>query len=86
MLSAPVTPQPFEAISRWNSKLGEVSDSMNLIELPSGNRPQVPRAGFSGDGTVGAVKNILGASVAEGAYHRLDYNDTRDSHQPRSEN
>jgi hypothetical protein len=83
VLSASVASQPFQAISRWNGKLGEVSDSMDLIKLPSDNLPQAPGTGFSSNGVVGAVKNILDASIPEGAYHGLHYNDTRDSHQLR---
>ncbi len=43
-------------IPRWNSEHGEVSDSMDLIELPAADLPQVQGAGSSGKWVSGPSK------------------------------
>lgn len=41
VLSAPVRPQTFEAISWRYSELGEIFHTIQLIEFPSGHLPQI---------------------------------------------
>lgn len=48
--------QAFEAIPRRNSKLAEVFHSIDLIELPPGNSPQIPGISSSGSGGLGTSK------------------------------
>jgi hypothetical protein len=77
MLSDPVRPQPFKAISWWCSELDEIFHAINLIELPSGHLPQISRTGFSSYLGIDAVKYCLGTSIPERAYHEIHYNGTR---------
>jgi hypothetical protein len=81
MLPAPVPAQPFEMIPPWNSEFAEISDSINLIEFPPGHLPQIPGTRSSSHGSVNAVKDVLGASATERAYHGQHYNDIRDTSQ-----
>lgn len=60
MLPAPVATQPFQAISPWHSEITEVSDSIDLIELPPSNLPQGPWADSPGDRTIDAVEDVCG--------------------------
>jgi len=77
MLSLSVRPQPFEPVPWWNGKLDEISHAINLIEFPSGNLPQIARAGFSGHLRINAVKYCLRASIGERTYHGIHYNESR---------
>jgi len=81
VLPSPVSAQPFEAISPWNSKLADVSDSIDLIELPPGNLPQDTGTSSSGNRCIDPIKEILGALSSKRPYHGSYYNDTRDNHQ-----
>jgi hypothetical protein len=81
VLSPPVAAQPFQTIPWWNSKLKQVPHPVDLIELPTGNLPQIPGTGSSGSGSVGAIKDVLAAPIPERANHGLYYNDLRESHQ-----
>lgn len=81
VLPAPVSSQPFEAIPPWNGKFADVSDSIDLIELPPGNLPQDTGTGPSGNGRVDPIKDVFGALPTERPYHRSYYNDLRDNHQ-----
>jgi hypothetical protein len=81
VLPAPVSTQPFEAISPWDSKFADISDSIDLIELPPGNLPQNTGTCPSGNGRVAPIKDVLGALPTERPYHGCYYNDTRDNHQ-----
>jgi hypothetical protein len=42
VLSLPVSTQPFKMIPRWNSEFAEIPDSIDLIEFPPGNLPEIP--------------------------------------------
>lgn len=81
VLSAPFSAQSFQVIPSWNSKFADVSDSIDLIELPPGNLPQDTGTGPSGNGRVDPVKDVFGALPTERPYHRSYYNDLRDNHQ-----
>ena len=81
VLPAPVSTQPFEAISPWNSKFADVSDSIDLIELPPDNQPQNAGAGSSGNRRIDPIKDVLDALPTKRTYHRPYYNDLRDNHQ-----
>ena len=81
VLPVPVPPQPFEVIPPWNSEFAEFSDSIDLIEFPPGNLPQIPGTRSSSHGSVNAVKDVLGTSATKRAYHGLHYNDIRDTSQ-----
>jgi hypothetical protein len=81
VLPAPVSAQPFKAISPWNSKFADVSDSIDLIELPPGNLPQDTGTSSPGNGRVDPIKDVLGALPTEQSYHGSYYNDIRDNHQ-----
>jgi hypothetical protein len=81
MLPAPVPVQPFEMVPSGDSEFAEISDSIDLIQLPSDNLPQISGACSSSNGTVNAVKDVLGASSTERAYHGQHYNAIRDSSQ-----
>ena len=85
VLPAPVAAQPFESIPPRNTELAEVSDSIDLIELPTGDLPHVLGTGSSGNRTPDSIKDVLGPAAPEGAYHGLYYNDTRDNLQSLSE-
>jgi hypothetical protein len=65
VLSAPVRPQPFEAISWWCSELDEIFHAINLITLPSGHLPQISGTGFSRCLGIDVVKYCLCASFHE---------------------
>jgi len=82
---APVPTQPFEVIAPWNSKFVKISDSIDLIEFPPGHLPQIPGTGSSSHGRVNAVKDLLGASATERAYHGPHYNEVRDRSQALAE-
>lgn len=77
VLSAPVRPQPFEAISWRHSKLSKIFHAINLIQFPSGHLPQISGTCFSDYFGIDAVKYFLGASIPERAYHGDHYNGTR---------
>jgi hypothetical protein len=62
VLSAPVRPQPFQAISWWYSELSEIFHAINLIEFPSGHLPQISGTGFSA---------ISESTVQEKTNHRI---------------
>lgn len=85
VLPAPVPTQPFEMIPPWNRKFAEISDPIDLVEFPPGHLPQIPGTRSSSHGSVNAVKDVLGASATERAYHGLYYNDIRDTSQSLSE-
>ncbi len=72
VLPAPVSSQPFEAIPPWNSKFADVSDSIDLIELPPGNLPQDTRTSPPG----------IGALPTEQPYHGSYYNGIMDVSAP----
>jgi hypothetical protein len=81
VLPAPVSTQPFEAISPWNSKFADVSDSIDLIELPPGNLPQNTGTDPSGNGRVDPIEDVLSALPTERPYHGCYYNGIRNNHQ-----
>jgi hypothetical protein len=85
MLPAPVPAQPFKVIPRGNSEFAEISDSIDLIQFPPDNLPQIPGTCSSSNGTVNTVKDVFGASSTERAYHGKHYNDIRDRSQSLAE-
>ena len=85
VLPAPVPAQPFEVIPPWNREFAEISDSIDLVQFPPGNLPQIPGTRSSSHGSINAVKDVLGASATERAYHGLYYNDHRYTSQSKSE-
>jgi hypothetical protein len=74
LLSRSVAAEPLQPIPRRNGKLQEIPNSVDLIELSSRHRPQIPRTGSPGGRCVGAVEEILGSSIAKRAYHGSHYN------------
>jgi hypothetical protein len=44
VLSLPCTCEPFKTIPRWNGKLAEITNPVELSQLPSHHRPEIPRA------------------------------------------
>ena len=81
MLPAPVSTQPFEAISPWNSKFADVSNSIDLIELPPANLAQDTGASPPGNRRIDPIKDVLGALPTERLYHGCYYNGIRNNHQ-----
>ena len=81
VLPAPVSAQPFEAISPWNSQFADVSDSIDLIELPPGNLPEDAGTSPPGNGRIDPIKNILSALPVERLYHGCYDNGIRDNPQ-----
>ena len=82
MLLAPLSFEPFQAIPRRNGKFKNILDPVDLVQLPLCNSPQVLRTRSAGNRSISTVKNVLCPPVPESAYHRLHYNDIRNSRQP----
>jgi hypothetical protein len=77
VLIFPVAAKAFQTIRRRDCKFSDFSNTIYLIQLALGNRPQRARAATSRRPGVSAVKDIFCALVAKGLYHGRDYNGTR---------
>lgn len=59
----------FQAITWRIGQLTKTLDSIHLVELTPGDRPEGPRASAAGSRTVHAIKEIFRAPLPERFYH-----------------
>jgi hypothetical protein len=56
VLTFSVTAKTFQTITRWNGKLSDFSDTIDLIQLALGNRPQRARTATPRRPGISAIK------------------------------
>lgn len=74
VLAAPMAPKWLQPVPGWNRQLVKISDSIDLIELAAGHRPNCPGACTSGGTSVAAVEKIFCTSIPKRPYHGSYYN------------
>jgi hypothetical protein len=65
VLLAPIAVKPLKMISRRNGKVQKVPNVIDLVELSSGNAPEVSWTGSPGSGGIEAIEDVLGSTVLE---------------------
>jgi hypothetical protein len=74
VLTFSVTAKTFQTITRWDGKRADFSDTMDLVQLTLGNRPQGARAATSRRPGISAIKYVFGTLAVKRFYHGLYYN------------
>jgi hypothetical protein len=74
VLTFSVTAKALQAVTGWNRKLSDFSDTIYLIQLTLGNRPQKALAATPHQPGVSAIKYVFGALAVKRFYHGLYYN------------
>lgn len=77
VLPLSIPSKPLQAISGRNCELADVTDAVNLRQLPPGDGPQLGRANRSSGPGFGPIENVLRATICKGAYHGSYYNARR---------
>jgi hypothetical protein len=77
VLPQPCTCEPFKTIPRRNGKLAEITNPVELSQLPAYDRPENSRTRGSRLPAVDAVEQVLRGTIGEGTYHGMYYNGWR---------
>lgn len=77
VLAASIAAESLEAIPGRRGQLEEILDVVDLIELAPRDGPETPRTRSPRGSGVGAIEDVFGAPVPEGAYHGSHYNGPR---------
>ena len=75
VVAGALTSQGFKPVAGRGAKRIKPCRSVQLIQLPAGDCPELPRACFSRGFRITAIKNILCPSVGKGPDHTMEYNE-----------
>jgi len=78
----PIFAQAFQAISRWDGKIHQFPNPIDLIQLATRDTPHRSWALLPGSARIRTVEDVLSAAILEGLYHGPHYNGVRYSSQP----
>lgn len=65
VLTVSVTAQRFQPVAGGHRKLGQFLNAVDLVELPSSDRPESARTGTPGNSRVDSVEHVFGALIAK---------------------
>jgi len=60
-----ISTQAFQMIPWWDREFSYLADTVDLVKLSPGNRPQRTRTALPGDPRIGAVKNVFRRLASE---------------------
>jgi hypothetical protein len=69
LFACAVAAQSFQAISRRNSELRELTHPIDLVQLAASCRPQGLRADAARRGRIQTVEDIFGGPIPKRSYH-----------------
>lgn len=72
--TCPVTSETLQSIAWWYRQIPQAANTIDLVQLPPRDPPQIPWTRFSSGPCVTAVKDIFRSAIAKRTDHAFHYN------------